>query len=70
MASLQQTRDKATVARWDAAIAQRVKAGATQRDAIRALVREDPQLHTEYLGAFNREHARTVAANEGRPYVE
>jgi len=45
------------VARFEAAVAERVKAGRTRAQAVRDIVVSDPELHQEYLAAVN-ERAR------------
>jgi len=42
------------VAAWNEAIAEQTKQGKSRADAVRAVVRANPELHQEYLAACNR----------------
>ena len=45
------------IERWDAAVAEHVKAGKTRAKAIAAVAKADPDLHAEYIEEFNAAHA-------------
>jgi len=47
------------VSRWHEAVAEKMKIGMTKKRATRAVVHEDPELHTAYIEAVNVEaHSR------------
>jgi hypothetical protein len=48
--------------RFNEAVQRKTAAGMSRSDAIRAICREDPQLHQQYLIEHNRAHGRPVAA--------
>jgi len=44
------------IAQWNQAIDAKVKAGKSRTQAISDLVNENPDLHSAYLQAFNKDH--------------
>ena len=54
--------DHQTIDRWNAAVREQTAAGKTKAQAVRAVVRQNPQLHRAYLIACNRGRPAAVRA--------
>lgn len=48
------------VVAWEEGVNEKVKAGMTKAAAVRALVIENPELHTAYIAAYTAEHAPKI----------
>jgi len=48
------------IERWNQAVTEKMNGGLDRAKAIRAIVREDPDLHQAYLAAVNERHRRKV----------
>ncbi len=54
--------DTDPIAAWEAAIAVKVNAGMSRQKAIAKVAAEQPELHAEYIAAYNAKHGRKQRA--------
>ena len=54
--------DHQTIDKWNAAVREQTAAGKTKAEAVRAVVRGNPELHRAYLIACNRHRPAAVRA--------
>jgi len=45
-----------SIASWNKAIEDKMQAGFSRSQAVRAVVMEQPELHRQYLAAYNEQH--------------
>ena len=60
--TLPMNHDHAMIDQWNAAVRLEMAGGKTKRQAVRAVVRENPELHRAYLIACNRHRPAAVRA--------
>jgi len=54
------------IASWNKAIEDKMQAGFSRSQAVRAVVKEQPELHRQYLAAYNAQH-KTVHSGTLQP---